>query len=179
MSHFLQTAGGRAYDLEDDPDPSAIQIEEIAFALAHINRFLGHAGAYSVAQHSVLAMRAAEMAGLSPGVCAAATMHDAHEALTGDCPTPIKRILGDAWRAFERRHEIAIRRRFGICLMMPSSVVSIDLRMLVTERRDLLGGVEARSWGIDAEPFEFRIVRWSPETARREFLAACEKYGIR
>lgn len=178
-TRWMQTAGGRAYDLDRDPDLASIDIRDIAHALAHLNRYNGHAGVYPVAQHSVLALSAAEAMGLPRVTCALALMHDAHEAFVGDVPSQIKRVLGPTWRAFERQHEIAVRRRFRLPIDLPPIVVSIDLRMLVTERRDLLGGVEVRPWGIDAEPFEgFRIVRGSPETARRYFLAACEKYGI-
>jgi hypothetical protein len=177
--HWLQTASERAYDLDRDPDPRSISIRDIAWALAHLNRYNGHAGAYSVAQHSVLAVTVAEREGLPRVTCRSALMHDAHEAYTGDVPSPIKRVLGPQWRGFERRHEIAVRSRFGLPIDLPPIVKSIDLRLLVTERRDLLGGVEVRPWGIDAEPIEgLRVVRWSPDVARRTFLAACERYGI-
>jgi hypothetical protein len=179
MTKWLQTASERAYDLDRDPAPESISIRDIAYALAHLNRYNGHAGGYSVAQHSVFALSVAEAMGLPRVTCALAFMHDAHEAYTGDVPSPIKRVLGPTWRAFERRHEIAVRGRFGLPIDLPPIVTSIDLRLLVTERRDLLADVEARPWEIDAEPYpDLRIVRWSAETARREFLAACERYGI-
>ena len=180
MTKWLQTASGRAIDLEVEPDPLEIRIEDLAFALAHINRYNGHAGAYSVAQHSVLALHAAEALTDNAGIRRAALLHDAHEAYTGDVPSPIKRVLGPAWRGFEARHERAVRRRFGVLETLPIVVGEIDLRLLVTERRDLLGGLEVRPWGIDLEPYEdLRITRWSPEAARRAFLGACEEYGIR
>jgi hypothetical protein len=178
-TRWLQTVNARAYDLDRDPDPESIDIRDIAYALAHLNRYNGHAGGYSVAQHSVLALTAAERMGLQRVTCASALMHDAHEAYVGDVPSPIKRVLGPTWRAFERQHEIAVRRRFRLPIDLAPIVKSIDLRMLVTERRDLFSGREVRPWGIDAEPFEdLRITRWSPEISRRMFLAACEAYGI-
>jgi uncharacterized protein len=176
---WTQTTSGAAYDLDTDPDPASIRIDDIAFAISHIHRFTGHAGAYSVAQHSALACFAAERLGHSAGVCAAALLHDAHEAYTGDVASPIKRVLGPAWRGFEARHERAVRHRFGVLETLPDAVKEIDLRLLVTERRDLLRGAETRPWGIDLEPFDFPITRWSGEASRRAFLAACERYGIR
>lgn len=184
MTKWLQTYGGSAYDLDRDPDPCSIVLGDIAFALAHLNRFTGHAGTYSVAQHSVLAARVARAQGHSDFVQRAALMHDAHEAYTGDIASPIKRVLGDAWRSFERRHEIAVRRRFAIGVSLPAAVVNIDLRLLITERRDLLGDVQARPWAIDPEPYTAReglakILPWGPAEAERCFLSEAERLWIR
>ena len=181
-ARWIQTHRGHAYDLDGDgPTPDSIFIEDVAFALAHLHRYNGHAGAYSVAQHSVLAARVARAMGLSAGIQRSALMHDAHEAYTGDVPSPIKRVLGETWRTFERRHEIAVRRRFAVPVALPSIVTTIDLRLLITERRDLLGGVETRPWGIDVEPFERSelapIVRWDADESRRAFLSEADRVG--
>ena len=48
---YIQLSNGEKHVLGEAFVPD---IESIAFALSHINRFTGHAGAYSVAQHSVL-----------------------------------------------------------------------------------------------------------------------------
>lgn len=181
-TRWMQTRNANAYDLDREPDPSSIDLGDVAFALAHINRYNGHAGAYSVAQHSVLAREAARNLGAGSAAQRAALMHDAHEAYTGDVPSPIKRVLGQAWTDFEARHARAVRRRFLIPSAMPAIVGSIDLRLLITERRDLLGDVQTRPWETDVEPFGpselARIIRWSPDRAEREFLRACSSLGI-
>ena len=48
---YIQLSNGEKHVLGEVFVPD---IESIAFSLSHINRFTGHAGAYSVAQHSVL-----------------------------------------------------------------------------------------------------------------------------
>lgn len=71
-------------------------LHDLAIGLARLPRFLGHtAGAtpYSVAQHCcVVGHLAAKRHGPEwklPGL-----LHDAHEALMGDIPTPVVRALG-------------------------------------------------------------------------------------
>lgn len=179
---WMQTHKGHAYDLDHEPDPWAIDLQDVAFALAHLNRYNGHAGAYSVAQHSVLAASVAKAWGLPEGVQRAALMHDAHEAYTGDCPSPIKRVLGETWERFERMHATAVRRRFAVGVALPSVVTTIDLRLLVTERRDLLGDKQTRPWLVEVEPLPpedlGRIVRWDADESRRAFLDAAARLGI-
>lgn len=180
-TRWMQTHRRHAYDLDREPDPWSIDLEDVAFALAHLNRYNGHAGNYSVAQHSVLALRAARSMGTGVAAQRAALMHDAHEAYTGDCPSPIKRVLGEAWERFEAMHARAVRRRFAIPSAMPMIVGSIDLRLLISERRDLLGDHQTRPWEIDVEPLTHeigKITRWSADRARLEFLSACASLEI-
>lgn len=59
-------------------------IETIAHALAYINRYTGHVGQYSVAQHCVLiAMQ------LPQELKLAGLLHDAPEAYIGDVSAPL------------------------------------------------------------------------------------------
>ena len=76
------------------------QIEEIAHALAQINRYTGHAARpYSVAEHSLLVCDLVQAAGFDCHAQMAALLHDAHEAFCGDAATPVKQVLGVAWMA--------------------------------------------------------------------------------
>lgn len=99
-------------------------LEALARALSRIARFNGNASGFcSVAQHSVLVMTLARVlfpADLS--VARLALFHDAHEAITGDCPTPVKRVVGDAWRAFEDRIERALRQ----VLDLPDDTLALE-----------------------------------------------------
>jgi hypothetical protein len=87
-------------------------IDACATALSRISRFNGNAlGFVSVAQHSVLV--AAITVGARPvdqSLARLALYHDAHEAITGDVPTPVKRAIGAPWFDFEHRIEGALRR---------------------------------------------------------------------
>lgn len=118
------------------------QIEEIAHALAQINRYTGHAARpYSVAEHSLLVCDIVAGAGLDCHAQMAALLHDAHEAYCGDVATPVKQVLGMAWMAFENTQALLVREAFQIRATHTAHRAAIkraDLMALATERRDLL-----------------------------------------
>lgn len=117
-------------------------IEEIAHALAQINRFTGHAKRpYSVAEHSLLVASIAEAEGASVTGQLAGLMHDAHKAFTGDTSSPAKWTIGEAWKTFEHSQEIGLHKALGMRATMVSHAASVkrwDLIALATERRDLM-----------------------------------------
>lgn len=117
-------------------------IEEIAHALAQINRFTGHAKRpYSVAEHSLLVASIAASEGVTPVQQLAALLHDAHEAYVGDLASPAKWAIGQPWEVFEHGQEVAVHNALGIRSTMVAHRASIkrwDLLALATERRDLL-----------------------------------------
>lgn len=138
----ILTATGRALDLAD-PRPGDVMPFDIAWALAQINRFTGHAlRPYSVAEHSLLVVDVAErVLRLDAHGLLAALLHDAHEAYTGDQSTPAKQAIGEAWSQFEGRVEYAVRTAFGIHTaagLNRSDIKLADLIALATERRDLM-----------------------------------------
>src|SRR5690606_34633187 len=90
---WVLTHSGQKVDLLD-PDPSTIRLEDIAWHLAHINRFTGGAP-WSVAAHSILTVRLAHDANLTPYQRLWLLLHDAHEYVTGDIPHPMKVLIGE------------------------------------------------------------------------------------
>lgn len=117
----MLTFSGRYVDVTK-PRASDIDIIDIALALGNINRFTGHAGPYTVADHSVLVSR------LVPQELAAeALLHDAHEAYLGDISTPVKRALGHEIGAYEAAWDAAIRKAL---LPEPSWVELDDVDLL-------------------------------------------------
>lgn len=120
---------------------NAPAIEEIAHALAQINRFTGHTKRpYSVAEHSLLVCSIAANEGASPMAQLAALLHDAHEAFTGDVSSPVKWAIGDAWEVLEQSQAIGVHCALGVRSAMVAHHTSIkrwDLIALATERRDL------------------------------------------
>ena len=166
---WIQTRRGRAFDLTN-PRVAQVDFAEIAFALAHLNRFTGHAGPYSVAQHCVEGCE--YLLGL--GERAAAwhfLLHDAHEAYLGDMATPLIAALGEATRdaldALRRRVDFAI---FTAARVPPPAaailnrVRAIYLAMLRTERDQLLGPPPG-PWDRAVEGVEPLPIRLAPYDA--------------
>lgn len=173
---YVQTSRLNTIDLLD-PNLDGIPLEELVRALAHINRFTGHAGPYSVAQHCVHAACVVHDQGFSRGVQAGALMHDLHEAVIGDASSPIKAILGPTWEAFERLHMAAVERRFNVRVREVPAVKVVDARLCVTEADQLLGGRVGPGWP-DVKPIDWlKIPSWTPIRAEREFLSWADRLG--
>lgn len=103
--------------------PFVPDIEVIARALAHINRFTGHGGTYSVAQHCVLMSARVER-----HLAFSALMHDAPEAYIGDVSAPLKAYLPE-YRKLEDFYHGTIDRHYGVDTRSPG-IKAADLRML-------------------------------------------------
>lgn len=66
-------------------------LEDIALALSRIPRFGGHCRTpWTVLNHSLVCERIARDMGVSRYARLACLLHDAHEAITGDVPSPLK-----------------------------------------------------------------------------------------
>ena len=117
---------GRRLDLLD-PSPLDVEIEDIAHGLARVARWNGQTtGPYifSVAQHTLLveAVARRQIGHLDRRLALAVMLHDAPEYVIGDMITPFKRVIGDAYKAVEKRLEAAIHLRFGLPPEMPAEL---------------------------------------------------------
>lgn len=135
------------------PQIERIRISDISEGLAKINRWVGATfGTYSVAQHSLIV---AEDMYREDGSFAAVygMVHDAHEALTGDIPTPAELaldvILPGASQAIEQLKldvDRMIYARLDLDWPMPAPIHSGFLishaRVKATEARDLMLGCD-------------------------------------
>jgi hypothetical protein len=109
---------GRRLDLLD-PSALDIEIEDIAHGLARVARWNGQttgAHIYSVAQHCCLVEMLAREKTPRLGRVGrlAVLLHDAPEYVIGDMISPFKSVIGDSYKAVERRLLAAIHRRFGL-----------------------------------------------------------------
>lgn len=159
---FIGTVSGRKIDFLA-PDVDEIDIEDIATGLAQVNRFCGQTEMpYSVAQHSVLCSL------YCPDHAFVALMHDAPEAYMGDCPRPLKLLLGSAWKDIEYRLLEAIFTKYDLPIGDMPYVKNVDDRMLFTERRD----IQPRHipWPWRRNPYLWNITPWSAAKSKREFL---------
>lgn len=126
---WLGTLSGKKIDLLN-PDPTQIELSDIAVALSRVPRFGGHTlGQWSVLQHSIAVSNL-----VSDQHKLAALLHDASEAYICDIPSPLKRLLGDAYYEVERRVQEAIGKKFEVDLVnLPMAVKRADAIMLMTE----------------------------------------------
>lgn len=215
MPAWKQTSSGLAVDL-NAPDLSRIDVRrDIAEPLARIARFSGHLGRagrggrfWSVAQHCVVGAKAlAEEAGPTAGL--AFLLHDAHEAFLGDQTSPFvialqneaESVFGreaaerirEALARLKHRLDDAIYSLAGWTETRPLSILrqvaDMDLRMLDTERRHLLGEPQAPVRAEEIWPaavLASRPVRthgaltpWPEKRAADEWMALWEAWRLR
>lgn len=172
--------GGALVDLLN-PRPDAIDFGVVAEHLAKIARFNGATSApYSVAQHSVVVADA-----LPPEIRIYGLLHDAHEAYTGDLPTPTQAALralgmGDQLALLQSNIDAAIWRA---ALVPPPSrhildqVAKADAIACKTEARDLIPGANPADFG-DVPALRRRIKPLPWHQAHAEFVTALELSGL-
>jgi hypothetical protein len=120
---------GRRLDLLD-PSPLDVEIEDIAHGLARVARWNGQtkgAHIFSVAQHALLveALSRAKAPRLDTAGRLAVLLHDAPEYVIGDMISPFKAVIGDSYKAVERRLLAAIHLRVGLPPTLPDAVQSL------------------------------------------------------
>ena len=109
MARIMTWAGW--LDLEA-PDVSAWTLEGLGAALHRIRRWHAlDAPEWSVCQHSLLVYEV--LRGSHDTTTLLGLLHDAHEAITGDIPQPVKGMLGPRIHRLQRRLDRAILRRFA------------------------------------------------------------------
>lgn len=154
-----------------DPRPEDIFIEDIAHALAMVNRFNGHTPRpYSVAQHSVLVSRIVQ-----PVLAFEGLMHDASEAYIADLVSPAKDGM-PGYKRVEKRIMAAIRVRFGMLNKEPADVKAADRMLYYVEVRDIMGG-PLKSTELASVHFHKKIKpeRW--QDAEKRFLSRFHALG--
>jgi hypothetical protein len=124
---YIQVAPGVIYYLDgrDQPEPSW---DALHSTLARLPRFGGRSR-LSVLHHALAAHLVAETAGLDRPTRLLALVHDHHEALVGDVPTPIKHALGGAFALVEAPAERYVRRWLDLDGADHEAVKAIDRRL--------------------------------------------------
>lgn len=165
---WMQVASGAQF-WPLDPQPHEIEIEDIAHALSHLCRFGGHCDRfYSVAEHSVYVSHH-----VPREHALQALLHDASEAYCVDIPRPLKRFI-PGYIEIEDRISRAIAHRFGLPVEMHPEVHEADMRMCVTEARQIMP-VSKIDWTVGQDGYDRqRIVCMPPEQAREWFLLRFE-----
>ena len=192
MQPRIQTHSGLAFDLLD-PRPEQVRVEDVAYALSRINRYTGHTVAYSVAQHSVLAMRTVADELREPEHALAALLHDAAEAYVGDVSAPLKYALREqdkksghyakrsSYDVIEGRVQVGVARALGLSDEARAAandvVKQADLMMLAKEAEILMKQPPPRPWTLPEPPARLVVDPWDAEEARTAFLAAYADCG--
>ncbi len=188
---WAQTFSGRVFPLVK-PEPSDVYWPDVIYALAHENRFAGHVGTYSVAQHSILVGDQLPQEWRLYGY-----LHDGHEFVIGDFTTPASHALqlivdgaryglgpvGQGIRKLksdiDRAIYIAAGLEYPVPLQIDNAVHIADVRAMMTERRDLMRK-PPKSWGRYEQvlPLPDRIVAWSPTHTIARFMLALGDAGL-
>lgn len=177
--------GDGAYFDFEFPDASGMTIEDYAWGLAANGRFRGQTRypaideegwsprcLYNVCQHAVLLAEQMLRDGHGPQAAFEGLMHESDEVVWGDFPGPAKALMPAEFRALVKRAGDAIDERFGVTHQHKDLVKQYDLRMLATEKRDLMPHSAGARWSITAghAAFEWRIAAWDANHAVNRFV---------
>jgi 5'-deoxynucleotidase YfbR-like HD superfamily hydrolase len=177
---------GRRLDLLD-PSPLDVEIADIAHGLARVARWNGQTSGthiFSVAQHTLLveAVMRAQSPRIDARVRLATLLHDAPEYVIGDMISPFKAVLGDDYKAVEKRLLAAIHIRFGLPPVLPDDVTrqvkNADRGAAYLEATALAGFAETeakrlfgRDPGLTETTRQDYLTPWSAAKAEKRFLA--------
>jgi hypothetical protein len=92
--------------------------------------------------------------------------------MSNDCPAPLKGLLPQ-FSEIEQRLERVIAKRFGFRYPYPPAVKDIDMRLLISEMRDLTRRSDWRDYPFT--PLDIRIEPWDEARCRREFMKRYRK----
>ena len=108
---FIALSSGKRWYLED-PRAEEFDLEAAAFGLAHISRFTGQAGTYSVLTHQCHVADICVQFG-RPEYELEALTHDVHEFAVGDMNSPLKSLCPD-YQRIEAHNAAVVRAWFGL-----------------------------------------------------------------
>jgi len=154
MGNWVQLTSGGGYDFENKVLFGRWFFErDLVHPLANLNRYAGHTiKPWAVAIHSVAVARAIQELTGDLDASAGGLLHDAHESVLGDIPTPVARAIGlEQVERVKQEIQLAIESDLGVPdRMLPAkhkSVVGMaDLAALHIERQILLAPAQ-RDWG--------------------------------
>ena len=161
-----------------NPDPALIRLADIAHALSLINRYAGATLLpMSVAQHSCLVSKALE--GFGPRLALLGLMHDAHEYLTGDITSPMKRAIAHiagkhVVPAIQANIDSRIWTAFNIApptAIEAETIARADEGALASEWRKFMPGEPP----VSTPPLRLAWAAMSPSRAEEAFITQFER----
>ena len=164
-----------------DPSPLDLDLHDLVIGISRVNRWCGQTAGetgFNVAHHSVLVEQIlGEMVwpGAAFEVRRWALAHDLAEAVYGDVVTPVKAVLGAAYRELEQRLERALCLALGFGPAVPDewrkAVKRADRIAAVSEAVQLAGwsekearqlvglGYRGKLWPEPLDPWPERLAR--------------------
>lgn len=135
------------------PRAGDVNITDIAHSLAMQCRFVGHCKYfYSVAQHSLRAVQ--ENRDVPLHLQKWLLMHDAAEAYLSDISRPVKKLIPQLGEIEDRVMRV-IQQAFCLPDLTDDEqhfIHEVDMRLLATERRDLIADADRRWACLDGYP---------------------------
>lgn len=180
---YITARSGRVVSLSN-PDPSTIDIRDIACSLSRLNRFCGATMLpLNVADHSLNVVRFMSMKKAPPAMLMLGLLHDAHEAYIGDITTPMRKVImahagTDLVLNIADRLDAAIMKAFRVwhsaSLGALAWVRTADAAVFAAEWRDLMHGPCPSS--VQAAPFA--IKPRNADKSEEMFLATFERLQL-
>lgn len=168
---WITTFTGKAFDFANTT-ADMIDIADISHALSAQVRFNGHTKSpYSVAQHSMGVAMWAYQKTNDKLIGLQGLLHDSTEAYIGDMVSPLKELM-PAFREYEAYLWSIIAAKFGVSEEMHEVVKEADLRILLTEKREMLNNDHTPRWKLEDlyEPLPIKIVIQPFEIVRKQFM---------
>lgn len=182
MANWIQLTSGGGYDFETALITGPFTMEnDVAHPLSGLSRYVNHTREpWSVAAHSVAVARTAyRVFDRNRDVFMAGLLHDAHEAIIGDIPTPVGHHLGyETVRRLKQEVQAAIHVRLNIePSQYPDAWKSIvdwcDAAALHVEYRQLMVP-EPAGWGTPVPAHQVMLVM---HEEFRRILEAYQNFG--
>ena len=176
MKHWKLLHTGTAWDL-CNPNPADVHPLDIAVPLSRIPRWTGHGRrVITVAEHCVHVSRFVyEMTDGDLTAAAQGLLHDAAESITGDIPTPIKRLV-PALREVEKIQLDAILTRFDLPTELHPAIKAGDRVLMASEAMQDMPH-PPHPFYDEGDNF-VRIQFWTEDEARNEFLTEGQTLGL-
>lgn len=174
---------GKTHYVIGSEDPGKITVEDVAHALAHLNRYTGHARMpISVAQHSVFVSKLLD---LDTQTAMYGLLHDVHETVVSDVNWPMKKSMPPAVRDWYEhiaaRADEALFKVFGVEWPVPPDIAALikkaDWVASATEKRDAMWPCD-REWDmLPCGPHYSTLVPMKAEDAKDLFLRRFRELG--
>lgn len=135
---FIQLKSGAFVDCTGRrPIIGDITLDDIFTGLHHQHRFGGHRFGLTVLEHSIHVYVTLKTLGYSDAICASGLMHDAAEAITGDIPGPLKKII-PGYQEIEQDLQAQIEQKVGVPQLSETAravVKAADIACMIAELR--------------------------------------------